>query len=200
MKFAASFSGGKDSFLSIVDMIENGNELMYIIVSSKEDGISYTHNLNREYFLNISEVLKCDVIFTDTNIINYEKSFEKALLIAKDDGVEGCIFGDIDIKEHLEWNEKRCKNVGIKCINPLNRYSREEVLKKFFELNVDAIVKKIDEKKLPKTFVGEKLSYELIGRMISECKTDNFDICGENGEYHTYIDIDSMKNWKTDYK
>ena len=37
MKFSASFSGGKDSALAIKRMLDQGNDLVALIVSTKRD-------------------------------------------------------------------------------------------------------------------------------------------------------------------
>ncbi|MBF1045830.1 MAG: selenocysteine lyase, partial [Peptostreptococcus sp.] len=65
MKFSASFSGGKDSTLAIKRMLDQGNDLVALIVSTKkEQDLSWTHNLEYRYFEDVGQILACKVIFT----------------------------------------------------------------------------------------------------------------------------------------
>ena len=78
MEFAASFSGGKDSTLAIKRMLDRGHRIVAIIVSGKEDKeSSWTHNIKREYFKKAAEIFRCELIFTDTNVEDYEEKFER---------------------------------------------------------------------------------------------------------------------------
>lgn len=193
MEFVASFSGGKDSILSIKRMIDNGNRIVAIIISTIEnEGLSWTHKIDLEYFKRVAEILKCEVIFTNTDIKNYEIAFEKALDEAKSLGASVCIFGDIDIPIHLSWNKSRCMNVGIECIHPLMFEDREKIVSEFIHSGIKAKIVKVDENKLPLEFVGMDLSIEMVEKIKTNYPT--VDLCGENGEYHTIIDLESLKN------
>ena len=98
MKFSASFSGGKDSTLAIKRMLDQGNDLVALIVSTKKgQDLSWTHNLEYRYFEDVGQILACKVIFTRAGLEDYEVQFEEALKSSKDLGAQACIFGDIDI-------------------------------------------------------------------------------------------------------
>lgn len=240
MEFVASFSGGKDSILSIKRMIDRGHRLVAIVVSSKSeetDDSSWVHNLDREYFMKIAELFRCEIIFTETDIENYEKNFEEALKKAKNIGARACVFGDIDIIEHILWNKTRCDNVKIECIHPLMFEKREKVVEDFLATGLFAEVIKVDTKKIPEYFIGERFDNSFIDYIenlneeksriediddINKKEKTNTDIlfkerehekniekvliekrdkaytqerfvdlCGENGEYHTRVDISS---------
>lgn len=194
MEFIASFSGGKDSFLAIKRMIDKGHRLAGIVVSTNySSGKSWTHEIEKAYFGKISEVLKCEVIFTDSDIENYEKKFEIALEKFKNLGITTCIFGDIDIKEHIRWNRERCKKSGLVCIHPLLMEDRKSILKEFLSINIDTKIIKVKNQEKNKKYIGKLLSKELIEKMKESGESD-FDICGENGEYHTVIDLKSAEN------
>lgn len=199
MEFAASFSGGKDSILAIKNMIDKGNRIVSLIVSTnKENDKSWTHNIQKDYFIEVSKILKCEVIFTDSNVENYETCFEDALKIAKTLGASACVFGDIDIINHIKWNKERCDNVGIQCIHPLMFQDRKKIIDNFLNTNFIAKIKKVDNSKLEECFVGKILDKKLIYEFENKY---NIDLCGENGEYHTIVDIDSIyREFSKDYK
>ncbi len=190
MEFAASFSGGKDSILAIKKMIDRGNRLVALVVSTIESqDISWTHSLSKEYFEEVAEILKCEVIFTDSMINDYELCFENALRIAKNIGAQACIFGDIDIEQHLKWNKDRCDSVGLECIHPLMFIDRKSILENLLATKFIARIKKVDNSKLAEAFIGRTLSPDTIND-LEKC---NIDLCGENGEYHTVIELDSIE-------
>lgn len=186
MKFAASYSGGKDSYLSIVKMQEAGHELVALVVSTKPDGKSWTHNLETEYFIKAGNHFGCKVIFTDTDVENYEFKFEEALRKAKSIGAEACVFGDIDNEMHLDWNRTRCKNSEVECVMPLMYMDRSAVIKEFLGLGIKARVVKVNTDYLDESFIGVYLDKDFIDRIS---KIDGVDICGENGEYHTRVEL-----------
>ncbi len=190
MEFAASFSGGKDSTLAIKRMLDRGHRLVALIVSSKIDTQeSWTHNIEKEYFEKAAEIFRCQVIFTDTSVDDYEKNFEKALLTAKKLGAQACIFGDIDIKEHIRWNNSRCKNSNIEAIHPLLFEDRESIVGEFLESKIKARIVKLDRRFLAKDFLGALYNRDFIEKL----KILNLDPCGENGEFHTKIDLSSLR-------
>ena len=190
MEFAASFSGGKDSTLAIKRMIDRGHRIVSIIVSTREDKkLSWTHNIEREYFKKAADILRCDVIFTDTSVDDYEKNFEEALMESKKLGAQCCVFGDIDIVEHLKWNKERCVNAGIECIHPLLFEDRNKIVDEFLSSSIDAEIIKVDEKIMDSEFEGKRFNQEF----VDEIKFMGIDACGENGEFHTRIDLESLR-------
>lgn len=189
MEFVASYSGGKDSILAIRRMMNKGHRLVAIVVSTKS-GVdeSWTHSLPKSYFEMAADVLRCEVIFTDTNVDSYEERFESALSKAKSIGAIACVFGDIDNDLHLKWNKDRCDNVGILCVHPLMFEDRRKIVDEFMDSGLVAKVVKVGSQ-IPDRFIGRTLDREL----ISELEViDDADICGENGEYHTAVEIDSI--------
>lgn len=191
MEFVASFSGGKDSTLAIKRMIDNGHRIIAIIVSKKKDlDESWTHGLSKKFFKEAAEVLRCDLIEVSTNVEDYEKNFENGLKSAKEIGAQACVFGDIDINIHLKWNKDRCKNAGLQCIHPLMFEDRNSICREFISSGLNAKIVKVDEKKLPKDFLGKNYNEDFL-KLLDEFK--GVDKCGENGEFHTSIDIDSMQ-------
>lgn len=98
-------------------------------------------------------------------------------------GAEACVFGDIDIEDHKTWNEQRCASVGLDCILPLWKEPRESLTRETLEVGFKAMIKLIQKDQLTPDFLGETLSPEIIDRI----KQLGCDVCGENGEYHTFV-------------
>ena len=112
----------------------------------------------------------------------YAKNFEKKLKEAKVAGAEVCVFGDIDLEEHLKWCTDRCIAAGIEAYFPLWQESRKKLVYEFIDAGFKTIITVVDTKRMDEKFLGQILTRELADE-IEKCGAD---ICGENGEYHTF--------------
>lgn len=70
----------------------------------------------------------------------------------------------------------------MKLIFPLGGLTSESVIKTFFDSELETIIVVTNESVLPCSYIGKKLTEELIDAFPPSC-----DVCGENGEYHTLI-------------
>ena len=183
-KAVISFSGGKDSVLSLYRVLKNGYIVCGLIVTFDKDKNSCFHEIPYDVFKKISESLNIPLMFVDCSYDNiYEEQFEKALIKVKEEGVNCCIFGDIDIEHHRKWGEDRCINAGIESYFPLWQEDREKLTNEIVECGFKAIIKKVKLNCLNEEFLGKVLDKEL----VSKIKKSGSDPCGENGEYHTIV-------------
>lgn len=200
-KFVTSFSGGKDCALAMYLMKERGFIPDSIIITVKETD-SWTHGINLKMIKEYENVLGLKVYPVFCRMDNYEEEFENTLRrIKKERGVNICVFGDIDIEQHLNWNKTRCKNTDMKAIMPLEKIDREEAVLKFIDFGFKAIIKKVNLNYLDKSFLGRELNRETIEdiKRYSEVKNIEIDLCGENGEYHTVVVDGPLFNKKLNY-
>lgn len=183
-KFVMSFSGGKDSILALYRMINNGYEPVALLTTAKkDDDKSWTHGLSQELLKKVSDSLGIPLLIVQCDVFEYEDKFEQNLTIAKGMGASICAFGDIDIEEHKKWDLKRCSNVGLEGVFPLWQEDREKLVYEFIDSGFTTIIKTVNLKYMSEDFLGKKLTKEL----ISEIKNTGSDVCGENGEYHTFV-------------
>ncbi|MCL2576269.1 MAG: diphthine--ammonia ligase [Defluviitaleaceae bacterium] len=184
MKFVVSYSGGKESALSLYKVMQAGYEPIALITTFNTDvGRSFFHGLSEDLLEDVSRSLGVPIWLIKTSGEEYSVNFEKALLNAKAEGAEACIFGDIDIEGHKQWCSERCKNVGIASIFPLWGKRRDEVVFDIIDSGFTANITIVDTKFLGEEFLGQRLTRELAGRIAES----GADICGENGEYHTFV-------------
>lgn len=201
-KFVTSFSGGKDCVLAMYLMKERGFIPDSIIITVKETG-SWTHGINLKMLEEYKRVLGLKVYPVFCRMDNYEEEFENTLMKIKEErGVDICVFGDIDIEQHLNWNKTRCKNTDMKAIMPLEKIDREEAVLKFIDSGFKAIIKKVNLNYLDKSFLGRELNRETIEDIKRYSKEQNVevDLCGENGEYHTVVVDGPLFNKKLNYE
>jgi diphthine-ammonia ligase len=183
-KFIMSFSGGKDSTLALYRMIKNGYKPIALLTTIKKNANkSWTHGINNRLLEEVSKSLEIPLLKVECDVCEYEKEFEKSLIKAKEMGAEICVFGDIDIQEHKEWDISRCKNTGLKSEFPLWQEDRESLVYEFIDSGFTTIIKTVNLKYLSEDLLGKKLTKNI----VEEIKSTGADACGENGEYHTFV-------------
>jgi diphthine-ammonia ligase len=114
---------------------------------------------------------------------DYAANFEKELKAQKENGAEVCVFGDIDLEEHLQWCTARCKAAGIEAFFPLWQEERRALVGEFIESGFTANITIVDTERLSEKHLGMTLSPETVSSIVAE----GADACGENGEYHTFV-------------
>jgi len=184
MNFVISYSGGKDCALALYRMIIDGHRPIALVTTINiAQKRSWFHGLQHDLLAAVSESLSIPLIPCECTPDDYTRAFEEGLTKAREMGAKACVFGDIDIADHRKWNEERCKKAGISCILPLWTQSRESLVREAIEVGFKALVKTIDSAKVDESFLGKDLSVPLIERI----RKTGSDVCGENGEYHTFV-------------
>lgn len=182
MKFAMSYSCGKDSTLALHRLMKQGHEPVCLVVMvNEEDGRSFFHGADRAMLDRYAKALALPVMACPANGATYKAAFETGLLKARKMGAEAVGFGDIDIEEHRQWDEERCQALGLLPCFPLWQEKREEVVHELIRLGYKCLIKSINRRVLPMSLLGTFLN----DASLSVMKSAGVDLCGENGEYHT---------------
>lgn len=186
VKAFVSWSGGKETSLACYRATQNKNfKVKYLLNMVSEDGKrSRSHGLSSDLLRDQSDAMGIPIIQRKTTWESYEGVFKKAVLELKREGIEIGIFGDIDVQEHRDWVERVCKEIGIRPILPLWKGKREELLKEFIQAGFKAIVVAIKADLLGKEWLGRRIDEEFIEDLK---KLNDVDLCGEEGEYHTFV-------------
>lgn len=184
MRFIASYSGGKDSVLAIHRAIKSGMLLQALIITYNTDmGRSWFHGIPLDILSEVEKSVQVPVILIRTSGNDYNDNFERILREQKELGAQACVFGDIDIDGHLEWCSERCKNVGIEPCFPLWKEEREALVRECVQSGFVPYITVVDTSRLDSSFLGRPLTLSL----MEEIKAAGADVCGEEGEYHTFV-------------
>lgn len=184
MKFVISYSGGKDSVMALHKMLEKGHAPVGLLVMvNREMQRSWFHGVDLKLLENISESLTIPLILCEAGQEDYCAAMESGMKRAKELGAEACVFGDIDIEDHLTWCQERCDAVGLKRLHPLWHRDRRENTNELIDLGYQCVIKCIRNQDLPKAFLGRRLDKSAVEEMTNR----GVDVCGENGEYHTVV-------------
>lgn len=182
MKFAMSYSCGKDSTLALHKMLAQGAEAVCLVICFNETAErSYFHGADRAMLHSYSEALGLPLLLCPTDGTNYARAFEAGLARAKELGAEAVCFGDIDIEENRLWEEARCQKVGLQACFPLWQQSREALVREVIALGYRCLIKSLNRRLLPLSLLGRCLDE----KVLSVMQAAGVDICGELGEYHT---------------
>jgi diphthine-ammonia ligase len=181
-----SWSGGKDGCLSAYRAQDQGLKLCYLANMVTEDRMhSRTHGISAAVLHAQSEALGIPLIQHPTTWNTYEAEFKTMLSALKEKGVEGGVFGDIDLDEHREWVERVSRAVDITPHLPLWGHSQEDILKDFINKGFEAVVVATRADLLGEEWLGRKIDREFMADLAA--KASNVTPCGEAGEYHTLV-------------
>jgi len=181
MKVFSSWSGGKESALATYKAISQSHEILYLVNFVSEDGArSRSHGIKSEVLALQAETIGIPLIQVQTSWENYEENFKKVVMELKEKGIEGGVFGDMELDEHKEWVDRVCSEVGIKAFLPLWGIKSEELIDEFLRLRFEAIV------------IATTLKENLLGRVLDKALVNQIaklgaHPCGEKGEYHTLV-------------
>lgn len=182
-KFIASYSGGKDSTLAIYRAIKQGMVPIELVTTYNTDRKqSWFHGIPRQLLDNISTEIQIPITLMETTGEEYSLNFEAYLRKAKEQGAEICVFGDIDLEEHLNWCTDRCMAAGIEAYFPLWKESRKDLVYEFIDSGFKTMITVVDTSRLGQEFVGKILTKSV----AADIERSGADICGEEGEYHTF--------------
>ncbi|MCV9927642.1 diphthine--ammonia ligase [Flavobacterium sp. LS1R49] len=111
----------------------------------------------------------------------YEKVMTETLAKLKNQGVKYSIFGDIFLEDLRKYREDKLVDIGFEAVFPLWKTPTQDLIQEFISLGFKTIVVCVNERFLDKSFVGRVIDQDFINDL-----PDNVDVCGENGEFHTF--------------
>ena len=183
-KFVLSYSGGKDAVSACYRTVQSGGLVIGAVTTfDRENGRSWFHRLPKSLLNRVSQSLGFPIRIIDTAGERYAVDFENALKPFKLQGAKSVVFGNIDIPEHYDWCDDRCRNAGMRGVFPLWQNDRRSVVDDMIDRGFQAVITSIDATKIPERFLGKTLTRKIVAQFVDE----GIDPSGENGEYHTFV-------------
>ena len=184
-KAFVSWSGGKDSVLSYYRARKN-LKITHLLNMIAEDGeVSRSHGIRTKIMQLQAEAIGVPVIQVRSSWETYETEFKKAVSVLRKKGVEVGIFGDIDLEEHREWEERVGRESGISTLLPLwGETKRENLIEEFIEGGFEAVIVATKKDMLGQEWLGRSIDKDFISEISNVAGVDP---SGENGEYHTFV-------------
>ncbi len=100
----------------------------------------------------------------------------------KELGIEYIGFGDIFLEDIRTYRENNLSKLNMKGYFPLWKLETKELIEEFLRLNFKAVIVCVDLNFLDISFLGREIDKNLIQEIENK-----IDICGENGEFHTFV-------------
>lgn len=179
-----SWSGGKDSCLAFHRSAMMGRRPSVLLTMLTENGQrSRSHGLSVDVLSHQAAALEARLITKATSWNDYEANFIDTARALKAEGFSAGVFGDIDLEGHREWVTRVCSIVDVEPELPLWQGDRRGLLREFISSGFRAIIVAVKDASLDQSFLGRTLTDET----IEELRSVGVDICGEGGEYHTFV-------------
>ena len=184
-KAIVSWSGGKDSCFALQKGIEHNYEPAVLLTALEATGAySKSNGVPIDILKEQAKKLQLPLYVSNTEWDNYEENLLTALIACKNIyNANFCIFGDIDIDSHRNFDELICHKAGISAYLPLLGMSREYVASEEVKSGIKAKLSVIRKDKLPTELIGRDYDEELVKIL----RTLDVYLCGENGEFHTMV-------------
>lgn len=118
----------------------------------------------------------------EVSLETYNKKMQEYAEKLKSEGFTTAVFGDIFLEDLRAYRETQLQKVSLAADFPLWNTVPKALLTDFFRLGYKAVIVAVNASVLDKSYCGKELTPELIDSF-----PDGVDICGENGEYHTFV-------------
>jgi uncharacterized protein (TIGR00290 family) len=183
-----NWSGGKDSALCLHYIMQEKQyqvDCLLTSVNAIHNRVSM-HGVRRELLMaqasSIGIPLQTIELPEQPGMQEYEQAMMSKVLMLKNNGYTHAIFGDIFLEDLRRYREQKLQELQISCAFPLWKIPTSQLMKEFIELGFKAIIVCVNEKYLDKSFCGR-----LIDESFVKDLPENVDVCGENGEFHSYV-------------
>lgn len=181
-----SWSGGKDSCLALQRAKENSVKIFALITAMDECSLaSRSNGVSKEILRRQADVLGLPIICFPTSWQTYEEQLILNLSEARQKyQLDCCIFGDIDIISHRQFEEYASSQAGLNAILPLWGEEKEKIAYDVINSGIKAKISVIRREFVPENLLGVDYDESFL---INIKSLGNVDICGENGEFHTLV-------------
>src|ERR1700739_2567901 len=180
-----NWSGGKDSALALYHCLQNPElDIKYLVttINDAADRISM-HGVRVELLEKQAESIGIPLYQVRLpempGMKEYDDVMRATLEHFQSEGITHAIFGDIFLEDLKRYRDERLAEVGMTGIYPLWKRDSQELIDEFLSLGFGTVIACTQERL--ERIVGKEIPPELILSL-----PDDVDVCGENGEFHTF--------------
>jgi uncharacterized protein (TIGR00290 family) len=185
IKCIFNWSGGKDSALALYHCLKNPElDIKYLVttINDAADRISM-HGVRTELLIKQAESIGIPLyqirLPAMPGMTEYNEVMHHHLSKLSAEGITHSIFGDIFLEDLRNYRDARLAEVNMKGIYPLWKRDTHELIDEFLHLGFGTVIACTQEE------LGELAGQEITKQLINNLPA-NVDVCGENGEFHTY--------------
>jgi uncharacterized protein (TIGR00290 family) len=180
-----NWSGGKDSSLALYHCLRDPHINIKYLVTTVNDAVDRIsmHGVRVELLIKQAESIGIPLyqirLPEMPGMKEYDEIMHQHLSRFKSEGITHSIFGDIFLEDLKNYRDARLAEVGITGIYPLWKRDTHELIKEFLDLGFGTVIACTQERL--EYIVGKEISPDLIAALPADV-----DVCGENGEFHTF--------------
>jgi uncharacterized protein (TIGR00290 family) len=184
----AFWSGGKDSGLALDRVRRSGAYEVVALITTVNDRFRRVsmHGVREELIDRQAEAIGVATqkmyVGAEGSNDDYVPVLRTTLSMFKDRGITNVIFGDIFLQDLRQWREGLLSSLGMTGLFPLWKEDTRALAQEFVERGFKGIVCCVDDAHLQKSDVGRALNADFFVGLPT-----GVDVCGENGEYHSFI-------------
>lgn len=183
-----NWSGGKDSSLCLHRILQDKRytvDSLLTSVNAAHNRISM-HGVRRELLVEQANAIGLPLhtieLPEQPGMQEYEQAMLQQVTALKKEGYEAAVFGDIFLEDLKTYREQKLATVNMQCVFPLWKISTQDLMQEFLALGFKAIIVCVNEKFLDKSFCGRLIDDSFVRDL-----PPGVDVCGENGEYHSFV-------------
>ncbi len=183
-----SWSGGKDSMMALDALLEQKEysvEGLLTTITAGYDRISM-HGVRRDLLVCQAAALGVPLyeVFIPPVCTNaeYRDLMRSTLQQFKNMGITTVAHGDLFLEDVRAYREENLARLGMEAVFPVWGVPSEELARRFIDSGYRAITVCVDGQALGQQYVGQFYDDEFLRSLPS-----GVDICGENGEFHTFV-------------
>jgi len=183
-----NWSGGKDSALALHHaLLHHEWDVQRLVTTVTEGSRRITMHGVREVLLeqqaaSLGIPLVMCSLPAEASMQMYERRMSEVVENLASEGFSTALFGDIFLEDLRAYREEQLARNGVHAAFPLWKRDPFELLHEFVDLGFKAIVVCVNEQRLDRSFAGRLIDADFISDYPRAA-----DICGENGEYHSFV-------------
>lgn len=183
-----NWSGGKDSALALykilgADTFEVAALFTSIIKEEKRVSLHGVRvELLRQQAKSIGIPLYIGELPSNDDMTEYENTLSNTMNEFRRMTIKTAIFGDIFLEDIKKYRIEQLAKAKMEAVFPLWKIPTKEIMSEFLALGFKTIVTCVDASCLDESFLGRVIDEDFLKDLPA-----NVDVCGENGEFHTFV-------------
>lgn len=200
-KVVLGWSGGKDSILALYHINQLLRHDVVALVTSiiiPGNHVS-THRvpvgINEQQAASLNIPLVTVRMNANPSNQEYVTRLNGALETFRGGGVHTVAYGDLFLQGIRKFRDSQLKQIRMQGLYPLWGRNTRELAQQFIDLGFKAIVVCVDTTQLSAEFVGRSYDTQFLADL-----PEGIDLCGENGEFHTFVYDGPLLDHPIDFK
>ncbi|MDP2387373.1 MAG: diphthine--ammonia ligase [Bacteroidota bacterium] len=199
-KLFLNWSGGKDCTMALFKLLEQKQSVDFLFTTlSKETNRVSMHGTSKELITRQAMSLGIHsrklYLPVEMNMEVYNKHLLHEMKLMQAREINTAVFGDVFLEDLKEYREKQLASIGMKAVFPLWKRDTRELITEFIDRGFKAVIVCVNAKKLNKSFIGRTIDKDFVNEL-----PDDVDVCGENGEYHSFVYDGPIFNKKINFE